>query len=191
MKKVGLFGGTFDPVHITHLIAAQQALQSVSLDEIWFVPSSVPPHKAKAHTSGEHRLNMLQQAIRSREEFRTCDVELKREGPSYTVDTVRQLVAAYPRHTFYFIVGGDMVATLHQWNEIDILAEKVTFIGLARPGYAFAKTTPYPVLQVEMPQMDVSSSMIRQWVQEGRTIRYLVPDAVYDYIKENRLYEQG
>lgn len=191
-KKVGLYGGTFDPIHTIHLIVAEQARDALELDEIWFLPARIPPHKqTKQITADIHRVEMIARAIAGHSYFRLDTIELEREPelPSYTYDTVHILKERHPDIDFYFIIGGDMAAYLPKWHRIDELILMVQFVALARPGYVMDNPYMGHVIEAEMPQLDVSSSMIRKKVAQGRSIRYLVPEAVRMYIEEKRLYE--
>ncbi|WP_243290628.1 nicotinate-nucleotide adenylyltransferase [Bacillus sp. FJAT-47783] len=188
MKKVGIFGGTFDPPHYGHLLMANEVLESLNLSEIWFMPNQIPPHKQnRPISSSEHRFNMLNLAIEGNDAFRVEPIELEREGPSYTYDTMVLLKKRYPHIEFYFIIGGDMIEFLPQWYKIDQLHNMIQFIGVKRPN--FSVETDYPIVEVEVPQFDVSSSMIRHRFMEGKHARYLLPDSVIRYIKEHQLYE--
>lgn len=193
--KVGIMGGTFDPIHVGHLLAAERAREEAGLDEVWFMPSNTPPHKPNAPmaTAGQ-RLEMVKAAIAGNRYFREETMEIRRGGTSYTVDTVRELKERYAGVDFYYIIGADMVQYLPNWVRIGELAGMITFIGLARPGYS-ADTAPLSaeirksVMSVTMPQVDISSTLIRQMRQAGKSVRYLVPDRVFAYMEENRLYE--
>jgi nicotinate-nucleotide adenylyltransferase len=190
-KQIGIMGGTFDPIHCGHLLAAEQAREQMQLDEIWFMPARVPPHKERAGISAqEHRLRMVQLAVADHPAFRVTEVELLRDGPSYTYDTMCQLMAQFPEHRFSFIVGGDMVEMLPKWYRFEELVRMVRFIGLGRPGanYDEAAASSY-VTFVEMPAWELSSTLIRQKAAAGKSLRYLVPAAVEHYIREQRLYE--
>lgn len=188
MNKVGIIGGTFDPPHIGHLLIANDVRQKLSLDEIWFMPNHIPPHKQnKSITPTPIRVEMIKAAVATNSSFRLETIELQREGPSYTYDTMMLLVKEYPNTRFYFIIGADMVEYLPKWHNIEKLLEIITFVGVKRPGYSFS--SEYPVLEVETPQMDISSTLIRKRVQEGWTSQYLVPDQVKEIIEEKRLYE--
>lgn len=188
MKKVGIIGGTFDPPHLGHLLIANDVRQKLSLDEIWFMPNHIPPHKQnKSLTPTAIRVGMLEAAVETNSSFRVEAIELQREGPSYTYDTMLLLTEKYPDTRFYFIIGADMVEYLPKWNNIEQLLKLVTFVGVKRPGYTFESV--YPVIEVETPQMDISSTLIRKRVQEGWTSQYLVPDQVKEIIEEKRLYE--
>ncbi|MFD1018830.1 nicotinate-nucleotide adenylyltransferase [Thalassobacillus hwangdonensis] len=187
MKKIGILGGTFDPPHIGHLIIAEEVYQELGLDEVWFMPSNEPPHKSNAMASGTDRLEMVEAAIQGNAHFRAVDFELKREGKSYTYDTIYHLKERYPSISIYFIIGGDMVEYLPRWHAIDKLLELVHFVGVNRKGHPLS--SPYPVLEVEVPLIEVSSTDIRNRMKEGRNATYLLPDEVIHYIKGNHLYE--
>ncbi|CDQ18067.1 nicotinate-nucleotide adenylyltransferase [Halobacillus karajensis] len=187
MKKIGILGGTFDPLHQGHLIIGEFALEAVNLDEVWFMPSYIPPHKQESATKPEARLEMVEKAIADHSSFRICDVELRRKGTSYTVDTMAYLNSVYPDHHFYFIIGGDMVEHLPKWNRIEELVKMVDFIGVRRPGYGW--TDEIPVHFVDIPSIDVSSTMIRERISKRKSVRYLIPGVVDSFIKEHCLYE--
>lgn len=185
MKKIGILGGTFDPPHIGHLIIANEVYDQLQLDEVWFIPTYEPPHKEKAASTSENRLEMLQLAIAGNDAFHINDLELKRKGKSYTVDTMRELTAQEEAE-FYFIIGADNIEYLPYWHEIDKLMQMVEFVGVQRTSY---KTeTPYPVTLVDVPLVDVSSSFIRKKIKQEASVRYWINDQVYDYIKEHQLY---
>ncbi|MFD2369759.1 nicotinate-nucleotide adenylyltransferase [Brevibacillus sp. GCM10020057] len=204
IKHVGILGGTFDPIHCGHLLAAEQAREQAGLDEVWFMPAHIPPHKTRAGlTPAAARLKMVELAIADHESFRVTDIELLREGPSYTYDTIVQLVAQFPECRFSFIIGGDMVEILPKWHRYEELRRLVRFIGLARPGSVVDQADPADdrpgtinhqapledVTFVQMPIWDISSTLIRAKAAAGQSIRYLVPREVERYIKENRIYE--
>jgi len=196
MKKIGILGGTFDPIHIAHLIAADQVMFYENMDEIWFMPAPSPPHKLNTKiTSIQHRMKMVKKAIEIEPKYKLCSIEMERSGPTYTVDTIRELKKRYPEYFFSFIIGGDMIKDLPHWHDIGQLLQLVRFIGLERPGYHFQpkseleKEIYQQVSILSMPQIAISSSQIRNWVKKGRTIRYVVPPSVEQYIKENQLYE--
>lgn len=192
---IGIMGGTFDPIHIAHLIAAEQALALTPLKEVWFLPAYQPPHKEGVPlTASEHRLNMTRLAIDGHARFRMCELEFERRGVSYTVDTALLLRERHPHLQFHWIIGSDMIAYLPKWHKIDELAKLIGFVGLRRPGYGEAeRSLPRHVRDVlqmaDMPQLDISSTDIRRRSAVGLPFRYMVAPPVYDYIKENRLYE--
>ncbi|MBM7651710.1 nicotinate-nucleotide adenylyltransferase [Neobacillus cucumis] len=187
MKKVGILGGTFNPPHYGHLLIANEVLSELDLDIIWFMPNHEPPHKKKPDSvKDEERLRMLELAITGNTNFSVQPIELKRTGPSYTVDTMKILNENYPEYQFFFIIGADMIEYLPKWHDIDILVNLVQFVGVERPSYNHQ--TDYPVLYIDVPSIDVSSSMIRDRVKKGKSVRYLLPDSVIDYIEEKQLY---
>ncbi|WP_019120015.1 nicotinate-nucleotide adenylyltransferase [Brevibacillus massiliensis] len=189
-KRIGILGGTFDPIHNGHLLAAEQAREQVGLDEVWFMPAYIPPHKEhKGIAEARHRLRMTELATADHPAFRVTDIECRRSGPSYSIDTMRELTRTYPDVQFFFIIGGDMVEMLPSWHMIEELVSLVRFVGLARPraDYDEAALARY-VTFVDMPAWDLSSTLIREKVRAGRSLRYLVPAAVTDYIKEQGLY---
>lgn len=194
MKKAGIMGGTFDPIHTGHLIAAETALEAGGLDEVWFIPTASPPLKPNAPgASAENRLEMVAAAIHDRERFRVLDVELRRGGVSYSVDTVKTLLEQHPEHSFAYIIGSDRINDLPNWHRIGELAGLVTFIGLARPG-TVARPELLPedlrsrITFAEMPAIGISSTDLRERLSTGRSIRYLVPDAVHDLIRRQGWY---
>ncbi|RHW40979.1 nicotinate-nucleotide adenylyltransferase [Neobacillus notoginsengisoli] len=187
MKKIGILGGTFNPPHLGHLIIANEVCHALNLDEVWFLPNQEPPHKKKAGgASDEDRLAMLESAIKGNKLFKVEAIELGREGPSYTIDTMKILVDRNPDAEFYFIIGADMVEYLSKWRQIDELLNLVTFVGVQRPGYGLITT--YPVQIVDIPAIDISSSMIRERLHQGRTVNYLLSEGVIRQIREKHLY---
>ncbi|AIQ16769.1 nicotinic acid mononucleotide adenylyltransferase [Paenibacillus sp. FSL H7-0357] len=191
--KIGIMGGTFDPLHIGHMMAAEAARDTYLLEEVWFMPSHIPPHKHEAGASGTDRLAMVQCAVEDNESFRTLDWEVLRGGVSYTLETVRSLQQEYPYHEFYFIIGADMVQYLPKWQGIEELVQRLTFIGVGRPGTPLdlAALPGYiadKVLLADMPLVDISSTMLRARSAEGKSIRYMVPDKVFDYVQRSGLY---
>ncbi|WP_339063804.1 nicotinate-nucleotide adenylyltransferase [Tepidibacillus marianensis] len=196
MKKVGILGGTFDPIHIAHLIIADQSLFYGGLDEIWFMPARIPPHKqSRSITSVSQRVEMITRAIQDQSQYHLCTIELEREGPSYTLDTVKELKNRYSEYDFSFILGGDMIQYLPKWYGIQQLLSLIQFIGLQRSGYSLRPKNEdeeqifQQVKMIPMPQLEISSTFVRHWVREGRPLRYVVPYSVEQYIKENHLYE--
>ncbi|WP_159886504.1 nicotinate-nucleotide adenylyltransferase [Paenibacillus puerhi] len=193
--KIGLMGGTFDPIHIGHLLAAQSVCEELGLDEVWFMPANVPPHKERPVGAAPHqRLEMVRLAIEGHDRFRTTAVELEKGGVSYSIETVLLLRNQYPGHDFYYIIGADMVRYLPKWVRIDELTGLVTFVGLQRPGYeagldGLPQHIRAAVRLASMPQIELSSTLIRERKAAGLPVRYMVPDRVNHYIEVNRLYE--
>lgn len=186
MKKIGILGGTFNPLHFGHLMMANEALHALQLDEVRFMPNSVPPHKKATTISDEARLIMLDLALAPYELFTIERFEIERGGISYTVETMEQLVQREPQTQFYFIIGGDMIASLHTWHRIDDLLNLVTFVGISRPKVE-AHTT-YDVIMLDAPAFDISSTMLRQRFAQQKTVQFLVPDEIATYVRKEGLY---
>lgn len=191
MKRIGVLGGTFNPIHIGHLAIAQMAQEKMRLDTVIFVPSNMPPHKERGGiASPRHRFNMVACAIRNNPRFDISDFEIKKSGMSYTVDTMRYFRKIFPDNTeLFFIIGGDTLCQLEKWRYIKDIANIATFIAVNRPG-RFKKKTWIPYRSVSMPGIDISSSYVRARIAEGKTVRYFVPECVIRYIKRCRLYQK-
>ncbi|HHV34540.1 MAG TPA: nicotinate-nucleotide adenylyltransferase [Syntrophomonadaceae bacterium] len=197
-QRIGILGGTFDPIHYGHLVAAETAREKYSLEQIIFVPTGIPPHKEPDMiTDFWHRHLMVVLAVLGNPYFKVSSLEYERGGITYTVDTMRQLRQIYDEDTtdLYFITGVDTILDVFGWREPKELFSLCKFIAAARPGYdlrivkeVFGKYYDNVVGFLEMPQMDISSSDIRSRVQEGRSIKYLVPEAVENYIRQQGLY---
>ncbi|UQS84372.1 nicotinate-nucleotide adenylyltransferase [Bombilactobacillus thymidiniphilus] len=187
MQHVGILGGTFNPPHIGHLMMADQVMSQLGLDKIIFLPDANPPHvDHKEAVPVLHRVEMVRRAIINHTNFDLGLMEVERGGISYTYDTVQQLVTEHPENKYYFIIGGDMVAYLPKWHRIDELVQLVQFVGVKRPN--ISQTSPYPIIWVNMPEVDISSTWIRKTLQNNGSVRYYVPDLVLQYIAEKRLY---
>lgn len=187
MKRIGILGGTFNPPHMGHLLIANEVRYALQLDEVWLMPAAAPPHKVTSgDATAEQRLQMVKLAVDDIEGLRASSFEIERGGVSYTFDTMSQLVKDQPAYDFHFIIGGDMIDQLPTWYRIEDLLDIVTFIGVKRPGADNA--SEIPVQLVETPQLDLSSTLIRQRFVEGGTVQLLVPSAVEAYIREERLY---
>ncbi|RIW37613.1 nicotinate-nucleotide adenylyltransferase [Bacillus salacetis] len=189
-KRIGILGGTFNPPHIGHLIIANEVLHKLNLDEIRFMPAGIPPHKKiKGDTSAAQRKEMVSKAIEGHPGFVLETIELEMDGPSYTYETVRLLLQREPDAEFHFIIGGDMIEYLPKWHKIEELSQLIQFAGVKRPGYE--TESPYNVVMVEIPQIDISSTLIRDRVASGETVAYLIPEKVSDFIREEKLYGEG
>jgi nicotinate-nucleotide adenylyltransferase len=192
---VGIMGGTFDPVHQGHLLAAELAREAAGLDQVWFMPSFVPPHKANGPAAApEERLEMVRLAVEGNPTFRVTDIEIRKGGTSYSVDTLKLLAKEHPNVNFSYIIGADMVMYLPRWYRIGEILKNTGFIGLARPGYELdmqklPEEIRSRVTLVPMARMELSSTDIRSRRRDGRTIRYMVPDPVRVYIEGRGLYE--
>lgn len=201
VERIGIFGGTFNPVHIGHLVIAQDAMELLGLSHLLFVPCWTPPHKSASRlVSAEHRTAMLSAAIEGDIRFSVSDVEVRRRGKSYAIDTAREIAAEYPDAELNFIVGSDSLPELHTWKDIYSLLELCRFHIFQRPGHDVSAMTPEGLhLKDPWPRnlldcvraghmMSISSSEIRYRIAEGMAIRYLVHPAVEMYISEHSLY---
>lgn len=187
MKKIGLFGGTFNPPHIGHLIMANEVCVALGLSEVRFMPNAKAPHKEVSQSAtNEQRLKMVELAIEGVPYFKVETFELERGGISYTYDTMKALCEREPDVTFYFIIGGDMIDSLHTWYRIDELVELIHFVGVKRPG--FEAKTDYNVQMVEAPEINLSSTFIRNRLQQQGSLKYLLPETVERYIRKEGLY---
>ena len=186
MKKIGILGGTFNPPHVGHLMMANEVLHALQLDEVRFMPNNVPPHKETSGATNAQRLKMVELMIKGNSQFVIEPFEINEGGISYTYETMKKLVIREPDCEFYFIIGGDSVASLHTWYYIDELVNLVQLVGLKRPGYE--ASARYPVQMIEAPQIDLSSTMLRNRFMMNKTVKYLLPEAVEAYIREEGLY---
>ncbi len=191
--KIGIFGGTFDPPHIGHLIAAQDACERLLLDRLLFIPAGMPPHKLDHVVSpAALRLEMLAAALLDERRFQVCDLELRRAGPSYTADTLRELKEMYPGDELYLLLGADQVRDLHTWHQPEEVARLSCIVLVSRAGIEVSpELESMTRFSVRVTRIDVSASEIRRRVAEGRAIRYLVPRAVEAIIVERGLYRAG
>jgi nicotinate-nucleotide adenylyltransferase len=195
--RVGIFGGAFNPPHIGHLVCAQEALLQLELDRVLFVPVGEAPHREIALDPGaEARLEMVELAVGDDDRFATSRIELDREGPSYTVDTLTQLGKESPKDELFLILGGDQAAALASWHEPERVLELATVAVFERASWGrnaiVIKIGRLPgardVRYLDMPLIQVSSSGIRRRVRDGLPIRYLVPEKVASFIEEKALY---
>lgn len=186
--RIGILGGTFNPPHLGHLMMAEQVGTQLDLDEVWFMPTAKPPHApGKSTIASQHRLQMVLKAIAGNPLFKLQPYEVNRGGKNYTVDTMRHFVEQYPESEFFFILGSDSVNELHTWREIDQLISLVQFVGIRRPGED-PYMNQYPILWVDSPLIDISSTEIRLRVFLEQSIKYQVPSDVEAYIYKHRLY---
>jgi nicotinate-nucleotide adenylyltransferase len=190
--RLGLFGGTFDPPHIGHLIVAQDVHDALGLDRVIFIPAAVPPHKADEGVSPPAlRLEMIRAAVADDDRFRVSDVELRREGPSYTVDTLEELRSRDPGAFVYFIVGADQFRSFHTWREPEAVARLARLAVMTRSGWSPDRDAPPIDVEYEavpVTRVDLSSTDIRRRIREGRSVRYMVPGPVLRIIERERLY---
>ncbi len=215
--RVGLMGGSFDPVHAGHLRAAEEISERLKLDEVVFIPTLVSPHKSsETMASPSHRFNMLNLSVKLNPRFRVSDMELRREPPSYTVDTLRTLNESNPQNQHYFIMGSELFAEIDMWKDFSELFNYSSFVVLRRPGYdsadsaspiplalendfrysyndrgmdVFAHKSSNELFFVNIAGIRVSSTEVRELARRGSSLRYLVAGEVEGYIAENGLYQ--
>ncbi len=206
MARIGIFGGSFNPIHTAHLILAERAREERALDRVLFVPALNPPHKSqKPLASPEDRLRMVELAIAGNPAFEAVPVELHRKGPSYTLLTVRELRERMgPDAELFLILGADSVHDIPTWWRAEELVREAGIITLGRPGYSLERdledlaglfgrewVEAVKKLRVEAPPMAISATEIRRRVREGKSIRHMVPGPVLQYIREKGLYAAG
>ncbi|HSA30423.1 MAG TPA: nicotinate-nucleotide adenylyltransferase [Candidatus Omnitrophota bacterium] len=188
MKRIGILGGTFNPLHIGHLAIAEVAQEQMGLDKVIFVPSYLPPHKRIANLApADDRLEMIRISIRKNPKFDVSDFEVQRGGKSYSIETVRYFQKEFPEARLFFIVGGDSAAFLHTWKNVDEILKIVSFVVVNRPGHDECEAS-IPHHSVILPGIDISSSYVRRRLTQGKSIKYLVPDEVLRYIEQHKLY---
>ncbi len=198
-KRIGLMGGTFDPVHYGHLVAAEEARYQFVMEKVIFVPASKPPHKSRKDISTpEQRLEMTKIAVSTNPYFTTSDIEIKRAGLSYTIDTVLAMKQVNPDWEIYFITGADVILDILTWKNIERLLRECYFVAATRPGFhlelieckldRLSKEALARIKTIEVPALAISSTNIRQRVREDRPIKYLLPDEVEKFIYQNSLY---
>ncbi len=199
MRKVGIMGGTFNPIHYGHLLLAENAYEQIGLDKILFMPSKKPPHKASLEVaSGEHRLDMVKLAIGNNPHFVASTLELDREGMTYTADTLAILAGENPDTEYYFIIGGDSLLQMTEWRAPQIVFKLCTIVAAGRnqlPRNTLEQQVKRlheaygaSIILMDMPAIEISSADIRERTASNKSIRYYVPEQVLDYIKEHGLY---
>lgn len=199
--RIGVFGGSFDPVHFGHLILAEQCREQARLDEVWFIPAARPPHKYKHPPSAfAHRSHMLHLALNGHSGYRVDHLEAERSGPSYTADTLDELHRRHPDQEWYLLMGSDSLPDLPQWHEPQRIVARAGIVVMERPGWPVVtseeleellRLTPGTDLRlhkVDVPLIDLASRDIRRRTRHGRSIRFMVPDLVEGYIREQQLY---
>lgn len=201
MKNIGIFGGTFNPVHIGHLIAAQEVANQTGLDKIIFMPVGDPPHKRNSEVIlPKHRLEMVKLAIENNDKFEICDIEIKRKGKTYTYDTLKELHNIYDDSEIFLIIGFDALRDIDSWKKVSDVFGMAQFIVVNRGNMESEmleeienKREKYDadIRIVSIPDIEVSSTDIRRRAQEGESIKYLVPDNVIEYMQSKNLYRGG
>jgi nicotinate-nucleotide adenylyltransferase len=188
VPRIGVFGGLFNPPHIGHLSLCQEAAWQLGLERIVLVPTGRPSHRAAPAESPEVRLRLAQAAALGNPIFTVSRLEVDRIGPSYTVDTLRELTNRYPGSSLHLLIGADQLVAMGQWHEAHVIPRLARLAAALRPGVDVASVGAANLDWVEMPQIGVSSSLVRERVREGRPIRYFVPDAVRELIDAEGLY---
>jgi nicotinate-nucleotide adenylyltransferase len=192
MRRVGLFGGTFDPPHLGHLAIAEWAREQLRLDRVVFMPAGMPPHKRRRDlSSAAARVAMTRLAVRGNRHFTVSTLEVSRRGPSFTVDTLRSLKSRYRGARLYLLIGEDSLNDFGSWHEPGEILRRATLAVAIRPGAGRRARAAREATWLENPGLHISSSAIRARVRAGHSARYLVPDPVARYIARNRLYREA
>jgi nicotinate-nucleotide adenylyltransferase len=192
--KLGLFGGTFDPPHIGHLIVADDVMAALDLDRIVFVPTGTHPLKGdRVETPSHLRSQMIRAAAAGAQRFAVDDREMRRVGPSYTVDTITEYSEEFPNADLYLLIGSDILNEIHRWHSVIRIAELASIVVMSRPDApeVFGPASDLETTRVDVTHVDISSSDIRERVRLGRPFRYLVPEGVYEIIAEHSLYRSS
>lgn len=198
-KKIGILGGTFNPIHYGHLLLAESARDRLQIDKVIFIPTGNNPYKdSDDDISSYHRVKMTQLAISSNSHFELSQMEINRQGYTYTVDTINELKKLYVNREFYFISGADIIFQIDKWKDAHIILENLKMVTTFRPGYnqdhldlrikELKELYNAEIMKLYTPEMDISSSEIRSRVKHGYSIKYLLPETVEKYIYENKLY---
>jgi nicotinate-nucleotide adenylyltransferase len=210
--SLGVFGGTFNPVHVAHLRVAEEVGESLGLSRVLWIPSAAPPHKHGSLATAEHRLEMVRLATASNPCFEVFDLELHRKGPSYTVDTLQTLRSRYPEVRLWFVLGTDVLEEIDTWHEPEKIFELASIAVVLRPGskrapldrriprrfadafqvgpFGLEHRSGQEIRRIPVSALAVSASNLRRRIARGASIRYLVPDPVIDYIEKHRLYRE-
>ncbi|WP_296828926.1 nicotinate-nucleotide adenylyltransferase [uncultured Megasphaera sp.] len=198
ITRLGVMGGTFNPIHLGHLMIAEEARQAFHLKKVLFVPSYITPNKDVCGATAEQRLAMTRLATADNPYFTVSDMEMRRKGNSYTVDTLRLLKEIYgPSHSLYFISGTDTIHDLHNWNNPEEILSLCQFIGATRPDGSEQIDTIISsfgelgknILKLPVPTMEISSTELRRRIRLGLSVRYMIPSAVVEYIRKNGVYQ--
>lgn len=202
-KRIGIMGGTFDPIHMGHLILGEKAYEQFSLDQVLFMPAGNPPHKRNraGRASDEQRVEMVRRAINGNPHFALSLIEMNEEGYTYTYRTLENLKKEHPDTDYYFIIGADSLFSFETWMEPGRICQTCTLVVAVRNHMPTTKlcmeverlTNKYQgcFLLLDMMNIDVSSQLLRQWCREDKSLRYYVPDSVISYIEENHIYHRG
>ena len=194
--RLGLFGGTFDPIHLGHLILAESCREAMRLDRVWFVVAATPPHKPGGRTPVNDRIEMARIATAGHPAFEVSEIEARSTGPNYSFETLESVRRDRPEDELFFLIGADSLADLPSWRRPERIAELSTIVVVNRPGIDLAVTlsppdfgpNARPIARVDVPPIGIASHDLRRRVGQGRSIRYLVPRGVEAYIAEQKLY---
>jgi len=188
--NIGLYFGSFNPIHTGHLIIASHVLNQTNLQQVWLVVSPQNPFKQESSLLNEyHRLHLAQLAVEDDNRLRVSDIEFKLPRPSYTIDTLIYLQEKYPQHSFTIVMGSDSFQNLPKWKNADLLIKNYSFIVYNRPGAPVTDTHQAKATVLDAPLLTISATLIRKNIQEGKSIRYLVPEKVRVYIEDNNYYK--
>jgi nicotinate-nucleotide adenylyltransferase len=197
--RLGLYGGTFDPIHVGHLILAEQCREACGLEQVWFVVAGTPPHKQGERTAVAYRLEMVRLAIAGHPAFQVSDLEARRPGPHYSVETLQTVRGERPDDELYFLIGADSLVDLPTWRSPAVIARLATIVVVNRPGIeqvdpsllpAFAADA-YPLQTVTIPPIGIASKDLRRLLGDKKSVRYMVPRAVEAYIEAQGLYHEA
>lgn len=198
--RIGIFGGTFDPLHLAHLRVAEEVAEKQHLDKVLFIPAGHPPHRRAPQASPEHRLAMVRLGVAGNPRFASSDCEIKRPGPSYTVDTLAQLKQKYPLDKFFLLMGMDQLLTLHAWLDVPRLLDLCHVVAFSRPGQPLPepnsisgpghKALPQKVYTLQtVSALEISATLIRRRARRGESLKYLLPEPVITYLLKHKLYQ--
>jgi nicotinate-nucleotide adenylyltransferase len=189
--KIGLFFGSFNPVHIGHLIIAEFMATHTDLQKVWMVVSPHNPHKPKKSLARDYdRLHLVDLAVSDNARIEPSGVEFGLPKPSYTIDTLAFLKEKYPEHSFSLIMGGDNLATLQTWKNAEIILRDYQIYVYNRPSYALGELATHPNVHLfDAPLLEISATMVRTWIKEGKSVRYLLPEPVFDYLNASNIYK--
>lgn len=185
--RLGVFGGSFDPIHVGHLIIAEYAREFMKLDKVIFIPVGNPSHRENKLESNYHRYNMVKMAIKNNKNFEISDIEMRDGKINYTYDTLMELKKIYMDSDFFEIIGEDSADYLHKWKNYEELLENCNFLIFKREGFNYLSENSNVIL-MDSPKISLSATLIRDRLKEGKSIKYMVPNEVEEYIKLNRLY---
>lgn len=199
MKKIGIMGGTFNPIHIGHLVLAQRAMEEMALDEVWIIPTGCSYMKVNQGVlSGEERFTMASMAVEKHNRMRCLDIEIKRSGYTYSYETLEQLRDEYPSYEFYFIFGADCLFSIENWKHPERIFANCTMIAAARNGESIANMKikireleqrfDAKIALLQFPNLEISSTEIRERIRLGKSVQYLIPENIISYIKEKGFY---